>query len=148
MPLNDAGEVNQEGGKNQYIGTEPWSAKEVIEEETISTKVWIEDIRTLNFHGEEPTCYHYITYFSIFIQTDIYALGCTIFEMLSLETPHFNKMGDIDDDNDDSIDDTEYQNALGTRPDLPDYLDDFLQDDAYEKILGRIYVKVLSNAIQ
>ena len=68
--------------------------------------------------------------------------------MLSLETPHFNKMGDIDDDNDDSIDDTEYQNALGTRPDLPDYLDDFLQDDAYEKILGRIYVKVLSNAIQ
>ena len=44
MPLNDAGEVNQEGGKNQYIGTEPWSAKEVIEEETISTKVCIEDI--------------------------------------------------------------------------------------------------------
>merc|ERR1712110_650097 len=29
-----------------------------------------------------------------------------------------------------------YQQALGTRPDLPDYLDDFLQDDAYEKILG------------
>jgi len=106
LPLNDSGEVCQEGGKNQYIGTEPWSAKEVIEEETISTK------------------------------TDIYALGCTIYEMLSLETPHFNKMGDFEDDADDSIDDTEYQNALGTRPDLPDYLDDFLQDDAYEKILG------------
>jgi len=115
LPLNDAGEVNQEGGKNQYIGTEPWSAKEVIEEETISTK------------------------------TDIYALGCTIFEMLSLETPHFNKMGDIDDDNDDSIDDTEYQNALGTRPDLPDYLDDFLQDDAYEKILGIYYACTSEN---
>ena len=47
-------------------------------------------------------------------------------------------MGDFEDDADDSIDDTEYQNALGTRPDLPDYLDDFLQDDAYEKILGKI----------
>ena len=57
--------------------------------------------------------------------------------MLSLETPHFNKMGDLEtDDGNDSIDDAEYQQALGTRPDLPDYLDDFLQDDAYEKILG------------
>ena len=71
--------------------------------------------------------------------------------MLSLETPHFNKMGDFEDDTDDSIDDTEYQNALGTRPDLPDYLDDFLQDDAYEKILGKIrlplyfYEYILSN---
>jgi len=107
LPLEDDGTVSQEGGKNQYIGTEPWSAKEVIEEETITTK------------------------------TDIYALGCTIYEMLSLETPHFNKMGDLEtDDGNDSIDDAEYQQALGTRPDLPDYLDDFLQDDAYEKILG------------
>lgn len=57
--------------------------------------------------------------------------------MLSLETPHFNKMGDLEDDTNDSIDDSEYQKALGTRPDLPDYLDDFLQDDAYEKILGK-----------
>ena len=58
--------------------------------------------------------------------------------MLSLETPHFNKMGDLEDtaDSNASIDDSEYQEALGTRPDLPDYLDDFLQDDAYEKILG------------
>ena len=59
--------------------------------------------------------------------------------MLSLETPHFNKMGDLEtDDGNDSIDDAEYQQALGTRPDLPDYLDDFLQDDAYEKILGKL----------
>ena len=58
--------------------------------------------------------------------------------MLSLETPHFNKMGNLDETagDDASIDDSEYQKALGTRPDLPDYLDDFLQDDAYEKILG------------
>ena len=59
--------------------------------------------------------------------------------MLSLETPHFNKMGDLEnEDSNDSIDDAEYQSALGTRPDLPDYLDDFLQDDAYEKILGKL----------
>ena len=41
LPLEDDGTVSQEGGKNQYIGTEPWSAKEVIEEETITTKVWL-----------------------------------------------------------------------------------------------------------
>ena len=39
LPLNVDGTVSQEGGKHQYIGTEPWSAKEVIEEETITTKV-------------------------------------------------------------------------------------------------------------
>ena len=79
----------------------------------------------------------YVQGHSLTFQTDIYALGCTIYEMLSLETPHFNKMGDLEtDDGNDSIDDAEYQQALGTRPDLPDYLDDFLQDDAYEKILG------------
>ena len=80
---------------------------------------------------------NYLHDHSLTFQTDIYALGCTIYEMLSLETPHFNKMGDLEnDDGNDSIDDAEYQQALGTRPDLPDYLDDFLQDDAYEKILG------------
>ena len=42
--MNDVGEVCQEGGKNQYIGTEPWSAREVIEEETISTKVYYRDV--------------------------------------------------------------------------------------------------------
>ena len=134
LPLDDAGEVCQEGGKNQYIGTEPWSAKEVIEEETISTKVYTRD-RDAVFHQLISACIKMFIY--ITFQTDIYALGCTIYEMLSLETPHFNKMGDLDDDDNDSIDDTEYQNALGTRPDLPDYLDDFLQDDAYEKILGK-----------
>ena len=41
LPLEADGTVSQEGGKNQYIGTEPWSAKEVIEEETITTKVRI-----------------------------------------------------------------------------------------------------------
>ena len=62
--------------------------------------------------------------------------------MLSLETPHFNKMGNLENttDSNASLDDSDYQNALGTRPDLPDYLDDFLQDDAYEKILGKFHL--------
>ena len=69
LPLNDAGEVNQEGGKNQYIGTEPWSAKEVIEEETISTKVCIKDIRNFDFHVEDFTTnilYLYYLFQSLF----------------------------------------------------------------------------------
>ena len=39
LPLNEDGTVSQEGGTNQYIGTEPWSAKEVVNEDTITTKV-------------------------------------------------------------------------------------------------------------
>ena len=39
LPLNEDGTVSQDEGNNQYIGTEPWSAKEVIEEEAITTKV-------------------------------------------------------------------------------------------------------------
>ena len=39
LPLNEDGTVSQDEGKNQYIGTEPWSAKEVVEEEAITTKV-------------------------------------------------------------------------------------------------------------
>ena len=55
LPLDEKGVADF---TRQYVGTQPWSAKEVIEEETITTK------------------------------TDIYALGCVIFEMLSLDTPH------------------------------------------------------------
>ena len=51
-------------------------------------------------------------------------------------------MGNLENttDSNASLDDSDYQKALGTRPDLPDYLDDFLQDDAYEKILGRFHL--------
>ena len=52
--------------KIQYIGTQPWSAKEVVEEETITSKA------------------------------DIYSLGCVIFEMLSLDTPHADKLPPLD----------------------------------------------------
>ena len=50
LPLDTDGTVSQEGGKNQYIGTEPWSAKEVIEEEAITTKV---RHTTLSYYGKQ-----------------------------------------------------------------------------------------------
>ena len=59
LPLDENGVADF---TRQYVGTQPWSAKEVIDEETITTK------------------------------TDIFALGCVIFEMLSLDTPHSGKI--------------------------------------------------------
>lgn len=103
----------------QYIGTEPWAAKEVIEGLPITTK------------------------------TDIFALGCTIFEMLTGESPHINllKMGDEEgsgedgDGKDDSadVDDSEYLAALGTRPRLPDFLDEFMDNEDYQAIFALFY---------
>ena len=73
-------------------------------------------------------------------KADIYSLGCVIFEMLSLETPHADKLPPLDDsiEDDDSADyeTTAYDNAMGTRPELPDYFD---FDESYEEILGIFY---------
>ena len=94
----------------QYVGTEPWCGPEVMAEEPISSK------------------------------TDIWALGCIIFEMFTLDTPHSDKLPGIDDvveqDPDESYDDTEYQEAMGTRPALPDNLE---LDESYEKLLSIFY---------
>lgn len=116
LPLDENGQLADES--KQYIGTEPWSAKEVIEEETISHK------------------------------TDIYALGCTIFEMLALDTPHADKLPPIDDpdeDPDESLDDSEYQDALGSRPELPEHLQ---LDDTYEKVLSIFYAATMDDPDQ
>ena len=107
LPLDNTGKADP---KVQYVGTEPWSAKEVIDEEDITTKA------------------------------DIYSLGCVIFEMLSLDTPHADKLPPLDDsiENDESAeyDTSTYEEAMGTRPQLPDYFD---FDDTYEEILGIFY---------
>lgn len=95
--------------RSQYIGTEPWSALEAIQDDTITSK------------------------------TDIFALGCVIFEMLALDTPHSDKLMDIDDDDDcdESYDDSAYQESIGHRPNLPEHLD--ILDDSYEPVLSLFY---------
>lgn len=107
LPLDKDGKADP---KVQYIGTEPWSAKEVIDEEEITDKA------------------------------DIFSLGCIIFEMLSLDTPHADKLPALDEaiENDESAnyETSDYENAMGTRPNLPDY---FEYDQTYEKILSIFY---------
>eukprot|EP00095_Tigriopus_kingsejongensis_P008126 maker-scaffold256_size235750-snap-gene-0.11 protein:Tk08126 transcript:maker-scaffold256_size235750-snap-gene-0.11-mRNA-1 annotation:"lymphokine-activated killer t-cell-originated protein kinase-like" len=102
-----------------YIGTQPWSAKEAIDEGEITHK------------------------------TDIFALGCVIYEMMALETPHvnkisteseFSKLGESSDDIFDTYeyDDSEYEAALGTRPELPRDLSK-LTDPGFDKILSLFF---------
>ncbi len=107
LPLDKDGKADP---KVQYIGTEPWSAREVVDEEDITSKA------------------------------DIYSLGCTIFEMLAMDNPHADKLPSLDDavenDADASYDTSEYDDAMGTRPELPNYFD---YDDSYQTVLGIFY---------
>ena len=79
----------------KYVGTEAWSALEVIKDGDITTKA------------------------------DIFAFGMLIYEMLSLHSPHVDKLvcDDSDDDTDESLDEEAFREALGTRPPLPDSFD-------------------------
>ncbi|KAJ8031307.1 Lymphokine-activated killer T-cell-originated protein kinase [Holothuria leucospilota] len=75
-----------------YIGTEPWSAKEVINGGKITDK------------------------------TDIFAFGLIIWEMLALTIPHTHLLEDcVDSDGDGTLDESQYLESLGTRPPLPDF---------------------------
>jgi len=78
-----------------YMGTEAWSAIEVIQEETITTKA------------------------------DIFSFGLVIYEMMALHGPHMDKLGEEDDEEekDESMDTDEFREALGTRPPLPEDVD-------------------------
>ena len=54
------------------------------------------------------------------------SLGCVIFEMLALDTPHADKLppldASIEEDENASYNTTDYENSMGTRPNLPDYI--------------------------
>lgn len=91
-----------------YVGTQAWSAPEVINmDESLDSEETI------------ITC-----------KADIFSYGLTIWEMLSLCVPHGdlldNEDEDEDEDSDDGglyasdSDDLTYQEALGTRPSLPE----------------------------
>ena len=68
------------------------------------------------------------------------SLGCVIFEMLALDTPHADKLppldASIEEDENASYNTTDYENSMGTRPNLPDYIN---FDESYENILGIFY---------
>jgi len=95
-----------------YVGTEAWSPKEVIlGEQAITTKA------------------------------DMFAFGLVIFEMLSLHSPHIDKLDSIEgeEEDDQDIDEEEeeereaaFMAALGTRPPLPDTVD---LDNTYRRVL-------------
>lgn len=95
-------EANGRVRPNQfYVGTQAWSAPEVVNMEE-------------SFENDEAvvTC-----------KADMFAYGLTIWEMLSLCVPHADLLECEEDEEDEYLsdsDDLAYQEALGTRPSLPD----------------------------
>lgn len=77
--------------KAEYIGTEPWNSKEVLEGGEITDKA------------------------------DIFSYGLTLWEMMTLSMPHLEMLNDEEEDGDDSVDSFDedaYYARLGTRPAL------------------------------
>lgn len=83
--------------KAEYIGTEPWNSKEVLEGGEITDKA------------------------------DIFSFGLTLWEMMTLSMPHLEMLDDEedrdeeehgDDSTEESFDDEAYYARLGTRPAL------------------------------
>lgn len=112
IPLNVAGEINfNENPQFKYIGTELWSAPEIIDEENI-----ISD------------------------KADIFSFGLVIYETIALIPPHtWNIMNESETENENITDDeNKYENngeteiLYGTRPPLPEA---FILTDEYNKIV-------------
>ncbi|XP_072841992.2 lymphokine-activated killer T-cell-originated protein kinase [Pogona vitticeps] len=78
-----------------YVGTEPWTPKEALEEGGLITD-----------------------------KADIFAFGLTLWEMMTLSVPHLNLPGDDEESaedasfDEDDFDEDAYYAALGTRPPL------------------------------
>ena len=84
-----------------YVGTEAWSPKEVIMGDPVITS-----------------------------KADMFAFGLVIFEMISLHSPHLDKLGPEEEDDGEDIDEEKeelreaaFMAALGSRPPLPDSVD-------------------------
>ncbi|XP_059078613.1 lymphokine-activated killer T-cell-originated protein kinase-like [Tigriopus californicus] len=112
-------QLKKKNDHEYYIGTGPWSAPEAIDDGEVTHK------------------------------TDIFALGCVIYEMLALESPHINKLSTetefskLAESTDDifgafEYDDSEFEAALGTRPELPRDLEK-LTAQGYEKVLSLFF---------
>lgn len=101
----DVGGEDGVGEEAEYVGTEPWCAKEVFEGGVISNK------------------------------TDVFSFGLTLWEMWTLKVPHLDYDDDKDDENDDDViriddsDDEEGEVSMdsekrnpkfGTRPPVPE----------------------------
>jgi len=93
-----------------YVGTEAWSPKEVIMGDPVITS-----------------------------KADMFAFGLVIFEMISLHSPHLDKLGPEEEDDGEDIDEEKeelreaaFMAALGSRPPLPDSVD---LDNSYRRIL-------------
>jgi PDZ-binding kinase len=78
----------------EYVGTEPWCAKEVLDDGVISNK------------------------------TDIFAFGLTLWEMWSLQVPHMQEVRseeDVDSDAEEILEGIPMNcSSLGTRPPIPE----------------------------
>ncbi len=96
-----------------YVGTGPWSALETLDDDSESQK-------------------------KIGSKSDIFSLGCVMYEMLAMETPHLGTLSSAgDDDDDSSIDESAYEELLGTRPELPEDLK--FDAKEYSKVLAIFY---------
>lgn len=107
LPVNAEGKFMKCDPNVDYIGTEAWSAKEIIHGGPVTTKA------------------------------DIFSLGLVMYEMMALHGPHMDKLGldDSDDSDgaDESLDDAAFREALGSRPPLPEDVGDL--DETYRNVL-------------
>ncbi|XP_033321760.1 lymphokine-activated killer T-cell-originated protein kinase [Megalopta genalis] len=88
VPLTESLEMDTTKGDFQYVGTECWSAPEII-------------------HDGEP----------VTNKADIWACGLVVWEMIALSTPHMENFEKDDSYSDDSMLDTDMENsAKATKP--------------------------------
>jgi len=118
LPLNSEGKVSDPSKK--YVGTEAWSAIEVIKDQEVTYKA------------------------------DIFAFGLLVYEMLALHSPHIEKLccedsEDEENDNDESLDEEAFREALGSRPPLPD---NFQFDQSYRTVLEIFFATTNEDATQ